>query len=68
MTCMLGSSKILSDELAGQPAHAGQLGAFDKLGVRYVGAHPRLSQFKPGFHCSCFITNASGDLGPSSVD
>jgi hypothetical protein len=29
---MLGSSKILSDELAGQPAHAGQLGAFDKLG------------------------------------
>jgi|RhiMetStandDraft_8_1073273.scaffolds.fasta_scaffold02879_1 hypothetical protein len=33
MTCMLGSSKIINDELAGQPAHADQLGAFDKLGV-----------------------------------
>lgn len=68
MTCMLGSSKIINDELAGQPAHAGQLGAFDKLGVRYVGAHPRLSQFKPGFHCSCFIANASDDFVPTSVD
>jgi hypothetical protein len=66
---MLGASKIINDELAGQPARAGLLGAFDKLGVGYAGAHPRLSQFKPGFHCSCFIiTNASGDLGPSSVE